>query len=383
MNGIYDLIIVGGGIHGVGVAQAGAAAGYRTLLLEKEQLAAGTSSRSSKLIHGGLRYLEHGRIGLVRELLRERALLLKNAPELVHLEPFFIPIYRQTRRRPWQVGLGLFLYTLLGGGGFRRLPKSEWGRLDGLRLEGLQAVLQYRDARTDDAGLTRAVMGSAVSLGAELRCPATFVAAAAGKESLLVTVEEAGRRQILRGRTLVNAAGPWVNPVLARISPAIRPLPVELVQGAHIVIDAPPVSGFYYLEARQDGRGVFVMPWRQLVLIGSTESLYHGEPDAVQPLPEEIGYLQQVVRDYFPGMRGETVEQFAGLRVLPTGAGGFWQRSRAVVLHRAEPVPQVLTIYGGKLTDYRVTAVKVLKMLQPLLPPRNRVADTADLVLNR
>ncbi len=381
MSTIYDLLIIGGGIHGVGVAQAAAAAGYRTVLLERQGLAAGTSSRSSKLIHGGLRYLEYGQFGLVRELLRERALLLKIGPELVRLVPFYLPIYRESRHRPWQIRLGLSLYRLLGGGAYRTVPGHQWHTLDGLRREGLQAVLQYQDGQTDDAGLTRAVSHSAEELGAELRCPASLVAAEVGEDSVQVRVEQGGRELTLQALVLVNAAGPWVNQVLGRISPSLRPLAIDLVQGTHIVIDTPPLSGVYYLEARQDGRPVLVMPWRGRTLVGTTESLYHGEPGEVLPLPEEITYLEQVVKDFFPGIGRRIVDQFAGLRVLPAGGGNFPGRSREMFLHSDQNTQRVLSIYGGKLTDYRLTAEKIMRKLQPLLPERKRIAHTADLRL--
>src|SRR6185436_2868679 len=177
----YDLLIIGAGIHVVGVAQAAAAAGYSVLLLEKTALAAGTSSRSSKLIHGGLRYLESGQLRLVRETLHERATLLRIAAELVRLVPFYIPIYRKTRRRPWEITIGLALYAALGGfspaSRFTRLPRHDWPTLDGIDTHELECVFRYYDAQTDDAALTRAVMRSAQSLGAELQMPAEFVAA--------------------------------------------------------------------------------------------------------------------------------------------------------------------------------------------------------------
>jgi len=179
----YDVVIVGGGIHGAGVLQAAAAAGHSALLIERLGLASGTSSRSSKLIHGGLRYLETGQFALVRESLRERAIHLRIAAELVELKPFYIPVYRNTRRRPWQLKLGLWIYALLGGFDpstrFGTVPKREWSSLDGLDTQGLEAVIRYHDAQTDDASLTRAVVQSALSLGAELAMPARFAAATA------------------------------------------------------------------------------------------------------------------------------------------------------------------------------------------------------------
>src|SRR6202163_1337857 len=177
----YDVVIIGGGIHGAGVLQAAVASGRKALLIERQALASGTSSRSSKLIHGGLRYLESGQFALVRESLRERAIHLRIAAELVELKPFFIPVYRDTRRRPWQLQLGLWVYALLGGFDastrFGTVPKREWSALDRLEPHGLYACIRYEDAQTDDALLTRAVVQSALSLGAELAMPASFTGA--------------------------------------------------------------------------------------------------------------------------------------------------------------------------------------------------------------
>jgi glycerol-3-phosphate dehydrogenase len=165
MTQSFDLVVIGAGIHGAGIAQAAAARGLSVLVLEQAGVASGTSSRSSKLIHGGLRYLESGQFSLVRECLQERALLLKLAAGLVELKPFYIPVYRDTARRPWLLYAGLSLYRMLGDGSaamrFRRVPQHDWKSLDGLDTTGLEAVFQYYDAQTDDTALTNAVMRSA------------------------------------------------------------------------------------------------------------------------------------------------------------------------------------------------------------------------------
>ena len=192
----YDVVVVGGGIHGAGVLQAAAAAGHSALLIERDGLASGTSSRSSKLIHGGLRYLESGQFALVRESLRERAIHLRIAAELVELKPFFIPVYRDTRRRPWQLKVGLWMYALLGGFDastrFGTVARSEWSSLDGLKTQGLEAVIRYYDAQTDDALLTRAVVQSALSLGAELAMPASFTGATLTEHGVKVFYNRGG-----------------------------------------------------------------------------------------------------------------------------------------------------------------------------------------------
>ncbi len=385
----YDIIVIGGGIHGAGVAQAAAAAGYKTLVVEQRALAAGTSSRSSKLIHGGLRYLETGQFKLVRECLRERQLLLRNAPRLVRLVPFHIPVYAETRRRPWQLRIGLSLYAVLAGlrrsAGFRSLPRADWPSLDGLRQQGLQAVLQYWDAQTDDRRLTEAVMASARSLGAELVMPAEMLDARWVDGTWRVTCRRGDQARTCCSQVLINAAGPWAGQVLKRITPASEPLPVDLVQGAHIVLEGGLRQGVYYLEAPGDGRAVFAMPWQGRVMVGTTETPFTGDPAAVAPKPEEIDYLLRTLGHYFPAYqqhRREDVEAFAGLRVLPAGKDAAFTRSRETVLHPAsDPRPRLLTIYGGKLTAYRATAEAVMKRLQTVLPRRKALADTTRLKL--
>ena len=385
-----DVVVVGGGIHGVGVAQAAAAAGHSVLLLEKRALAAGTSSRSSKLIHGGLRYLESGQLRLVRESLRERHILLTIAPELVQLKPFILPVYRSTRRRPWQLRLGLSLYALLGGLGtetrFAAVPRSDWSRLDGLQTRGLGTVLRYYDAQTDDAALTRAVMRSACSLGAELALPADFFGAELRDDAVIARYTRAGIPEECVARVLVNAAGPWVAQVMHRISPRVPSPRVELVQGAHIVVRDTIEGGIYYVESPRDGRAVFVMPWHGNLLVGTTETRLRGSPDHVHPLTAEKHYLVNVLRHYFPRHAqlqvADLLDAFAGVRVLPAGRGHAFHRSRETVLvcdreHR----PRALGIYGGKLTGWRATAEQVMERVSGSLPDARRRADTRTLKL--
>jgi glycerol-3-phosphate dehydrogenase len=388
----YDVVVVGGGIHGAGVLQAAAAAGHSTLLIERLGLASGTSSRSSKLIHGGLRYLESGQFALVRESLRERAIHLRIAAELVELKPFFIPVYRDTRRRPWQLKLGLWMYALLGGFDastrFGAVPKREWPSLDGLKTQGLEAVIRYHDAQTDDALLTRAVVQSALSLGAELAMPASFTRATLTEDAVAVVYDQNGSSVECTARVLVNAAGPWAPHVGGAIQPAISIPDVDLVQGAHIVLPFPVTAGIYYVESPTDGRAVFVMPWHGATLIGTTETPYRGEPDKVHPLPEEEEYLLAVARHYFPDFRHLTREhitqRFAGLRVLPAATQAAFDRSRETIFSTdREPKPRVLGIYGGKLTGWRAAAAHVLERISVSLPARPRRAATDQLILRR
>lgn len=388
----YDVVVVGGGIHGAGVLQAAAAAGHSALLIEQLGLASGTSSRSSKLIHGGLRYLESGQFALVRESLRERAIHLRIAAELVELKPFFLPVYRDTRRRPWQLSLGLWMYALLGGFDtstrFGSVPRREWTSLDGLETRGLDAVIRYHDAQTDDALLTRAVVQSALSLGAELAMPASFKGAVLSGDGVTVTYDEGGSTLECAARVLVNAAGPWATRVAGFIRPSI-PIPdVDLVQGAHIVLPFAVTAGIYYVESPTDGRAVFVMPWHGATLIGTTETPYRGDADAVQPLPAEEDYLLAVARHYFPAFRHlgreHITQRFAGLRVLPAATQAAFDRSRETIFTTdRELKPRVLGIYGGKLTGWRAAAAHVLTRIGSSLPPAARRAATDQLILRR
>jgi glycerol-3-phosphate dehydrogenase len=385
----YDLIVLGGGINGAGAAQAAAAAGHSVLVLEQyPSLAMGTSGRSSKLIHGGLRYLESAQFSLVRESLRERALLLELAPELVHLRPFYVPVYAFSRRPPWMIWAGLGLYALLGGlhrdNRFQRVHRADWGELDGLSAEDLRAVFRYYDAQTDDAALTRAVMASAQGLGAELRLGARCLGGELAAKGVRVRFAQNDREQEATGLALVNATGPWVNDVLAGFGPPMAPLPVELIQGAHLVLPGRLERGIYYVEA-EDGRAIFAMPWRENILVGTTETLWRDEAAASQPLDDEIAYLLASFQRLFPGIRAERdniVAAFAGLRVLPAAGGRAFSRPREVQLRGdgGRP-PRLLSVYGGKLTTYRNTATKVMMALAGALPQREARADTSRLRL--
>ena len=384
-----DVVVIGAGIHGAGVAQCAGARGYRVRVLERTAVAAGTSSRSSKLIHGGLRYLETYQWGLVRAALRERALLLRLAPELVRLVPFHIPVYRATRRRPHTIFAGLTLYAALGNfspaARFARVPRKGWSTLDGLSTLGLEAVFRYYDAQTDDAALTEAVMRSALQFDVALHCPAEFVAAEAVTAGYRVRYRADGREHEIETATLVNAAGPWAPTVAARIGPesssqpATRELPaVELVQGAHLIVAGALTAGCYYLEAA-DGRAVFALPWREATLVGTTETAYSGDPGGVMPQQGERDYLLATLRHYFPTHAAAVTGEFAGLRVLPRAATSAFARPRETQL--ATETPRLVHIFGGKLTTYRHTASEVMDRLAAGLPARRIYDDTAHLRL--
>lgn len=394
----YDVAVIGAGIHGVGVAQAAAAAGYSVLILEKNNIGSGTSSKSSKLIHGGLRYLESYQLSLVRKSLKERALLSRIAPDLVKLKPFYIPVYKKTTRRPLHIRIGLILYAILGGlhkdNLFKRIRRKKVERLDGLNKTDLQHVYRYYDGQTNDKELTQAVMKSAQQLGAKLKCPAEINSITKAENGFSLTYKDQDIEKEIEAKVVVNAAGPWVNEVHKLVTPkvssnglssiGINSLDIDLVQGSHIIINAPAPSGIYYLEA-SDQRAVFVMPYEydgQLrTMVGTTEKLYQGKADDVEATDEEIEYLLNVYNTYFPDILNvKVIEQFAGLRVLPKIEGSMFSRPRDTILHWA--TPGFLTLYGGKLTAYRSTSDLVIKKIKPVLGKRKRIAYTDQLYLS-
>ena len=380
----FDVVIIGGGIHGAGAAQAAAAAGHSVLLLEKNNLAYGSSSRSSKLIHGGLRYLESAQFHLVHECLRERHLLTRLAPDLVHLESFYIPVYESTSRNRLTLLTGLSLYAVLGGlkasARFHVLDKNQWPLLDGLKQQGLKAVYQYYDGRTDDKSLTHAVMNSAIELGAETVIPAEFVCAECEQDGVAVIYTENGIKKYCQASVLVNATGAWINPVLEKITPVKPVMNIDLVQGTHLVLDEMPIKHCFYFEAPQDNRAIFLLPWKNKTLLGTTETNFTGTPDNVLAQQFEKDYLLDIVHHYFPEKKTlNVVDEFSGLRVLPSGKENDFSKPRDTVLYQSHE--RVINIYGGKLTTYRLTAERIMKKIHCLLPARKVKALTRNILL--
>jgi len=380
----YDVVIIGGGIQGCAVAQAVQASGFTTLLLEKQDWAWATSSRSSKLIHGGLRYLQTGQFQLVRECLSEREWMLKTVPDLVKQNWFYIPLYKDSHFRPWQIHAGLFLYYCLSGlkphGRYRLVPKKEWGGLHGLKTENLQAVFSYQDAQADDRALTVAIKLSAERYGATCVTQASFLSAEKQNEGYAVTFECGDRVETVSTQMLVNASGPWVNQVLERVSPPLKQVDIDLVQGTHIVVDEKICDQCFYLESPSDHRAVFVLPWKGKTLIGTTETEFKGEPENTEPLQSEIDYLLATVRHHFPHQTLTFSTAFSGLRVLPKSSLlPSFLRSREVMINVEEGL---ISIYGGKLTAWRSTAERVLRKIEDQLGV-GRYIDTHDLPLDQ
>ncbi|MCW8854102.1 MAG: FAD-dependent oxidoreductase [Gammaproteobacteria bacterium] len=381
----YDLLIIGAGIHGAACAQAASAKGYKVLVLEQfEKPGLVTSSKSSKLIHGGLRYLESGQFKLVRECLEERHYLLKNAPALVKLVPFHIPVYKNTFRSALIIRIGLIIYSLFSRKSFSSVPKRKWKDLDGLNTKNLKTVFKYYDAQTDDQKLTAAVMSSAEKLGAVLHTNTTFDKADCTNDVCTVDFTQNKTLKSITTKLIINTAGPWVNPVLKKIHPQPEALDIELVLGTHIIINGQLTRGIYYLEAPQDQRAVFAMPWKNKIMIGTTETLYNDTPEKVTSPEADINYLLDVYNTYFSQKKSisDIEESFSGLRILPKATGSAFSRPRDTIIHHdITKTPRVFTLYGGKLTAHRATAEQLMKTIQPFLPAATRDIDTRKIKL--
>ena len=380
----YDVLIIGAGIYGCGAAQAAAASGYTTRIIEKNRIASGTSSQSTKLIHGGLRYLEQANLKLVYEALAEREHLLRLAPELVSREWFHIPVYEDSRRPVWMIRAGLLLYWLLSAGRsrFKQIPRRQWSELlPGLNQKGLKAVLAYEDAATDDASLTVAVAESAKQFGCEIS-ESTSLQRASYDGSCWHVKLSSGEQ--ITARILINATGAWINRLGNRIKPAPPQQAMHLVQGSHLMLNRH-CPGFIYSES-VDGRVIFFRPWQGKTLAGTTETPYAGDPARIKPTGEETASILASYNHYFPQMqckKSDIIGTYCGLRVLPESKGGAFAASReTVLLCDNEKQPTYIAIYGGKLTTYRRESARVVKLIGKTIPPPH-LADTRKIPLIR
>lgn len=375
---LYDIAIIGGGINGAACADHLSQCGYKVVVLEQyHQAGLVTSSKSSKLIHGGLRYLESAQFKLVYECLQQRKYLSKQHPDLVKLVPFHIPVYEDNARSPWLIRLGLSIYSLFSLKLFKTINKDNWHQLDNLKTKNLKTVFQYYDGQTNDTLLTQRVMQQAQDNGAELLTDACFMSANCVETLCTIKYRQQNKLHEITSRVIINTSGPWVNQVLQNITPEQSQLNIELIAGTHIAVAGKLDQGIYYLEAPQDKRAVFVMPWtsetgENQILIGTTESLFNDSPEKIAPTEKEINYLIQVYNHYFTLQisRDKVIDAFAGLRVLPASDVSAFSRSRDTIIHFDKTKkPQVFSVYGGKLTSHRVTAKKIGTIISRYLKP--------------
>jgi glycerol-3-phosphate dehydrogenase len=366
----FDLAIIGGGINGTGIARDAAGRGLRVLLVEQSDLASGTSSASSKLIHGGLRYLEHGAFRLVREALAEREVMLRMAPHVIRPMRFVLPAYPGPRSA-LLMRLGLFIYDHLGGREI--LPPTRTLDLThhavGQPLQRRYRVgFEYSDCWVDDSRLVVLNAIDAAERGAVIRTRTRCVRAEREDVWRLI-LNDRGHRDVATARVLVNATGPWVGPVAETVIRIPGPSRVRLVKGSHIVVRRLFDHDRGYILQSADRRVVFVLPFaRDFTLIGTTDEDFAGDPAAAAPSPEEINYLCESVNVYFREHigAGDVKWAFAGVRSLyDDGAKKPEDVTRDYHLtldERFREAP-VLTIYGGKITTYRRLAEAALARL--------------------
>jgi glycerol-3-phosphate dehydrogenase len=376
--GEYELIVIGAGINGAAIAREAAVAGFKVLIVERGDIACGTSSASSRLIHGGLRYLEHADVGLVYESLHERERLLTLAPHLVEPLELCIPIYRGARRGRFQVGVGLALYDLLSAG--KSLPRRRmFGRdemlakMPGLNPEDLVGGASYYDAQLRyPERLVVENVRDAVAHGAVLETytRVTRVSVERGRAAGIEWQSARGPGGA-RAPLIVNAAGPWVDEVLG---PIRHTRLIGGTKGSHIVV--PPFPGAprvgVYVEAGTDHRPFFILPWNELLLIGTTDERFEGDPSAAEIDARERAYLAGETERVFPGaagLAGRVLYTTTGVRPLPykpRGAEGAITRRHIIRRHRA--ARGVYSIVGGKLTTHRALAEDVLAKVRHELP---------------
>src|SRR6266568_355124 len=368
----YDLLIIGGGINGAGIARDAAGRGIRVLLVEQSDLAAATSSASTKLIHGGLRYLEQGALRLVHEALAEREVLLRNAPHLIRPLRFVLP-HHDALRPAWQLRAGLFLYDRLGGREI--LPGTEvldltHGEVAVPLKRRYKLGFEYSDCRVDDSRLAVLNAVDAAERGALIRTRTRL--ARADRDGLvwrLALKSRGGRREIVTARVLVNATGPWVALVAEQILRRNTSIPVRLVKGSHIVVPKLFGHDHAYIFQGGDGRVVFAIPYeRDFTLIGTTDEDFDGDPAGVGATPQEIAYLCETVSGYFRGLASphDAVWIYAGVRPLyDDGSAKAKDLTRDYVLAWDRPYREapLLTVYGGKITTYRKLAEAALEKI--------------------
>ncbi|MCM5551947.1 glycerol-3-phosphate dehydrogenase [Pleomorphomonas sp. NRK KF1] len=375
-----DILVIGGGINGCGIARDAVGRGYSVLLAEMNDLASGTSSASTKLIHGGLRYLEHYEFRLVREALTEREVLWAMAPHIIWPLRFVLPHHRGLRPA-WLLRLGLFLYDHLGGR--RRLPvtRSVDLRSDvtGKPLQGeYERGFEYSDCWVQDARLVVLNASDAAAHGATILTRTRVTAVARAEDCWIVTLRdvETGKDATVTAGLLVNAAGPWIDEVLRSAAGTPEARHVRLVQGSHIIVRKLYDHDRAYIFQNADGRIIFAIPYEgDFTLIGTTDRDYSGDPTDVRITAEEIAYLTAAASEYFktPITEADIVWTYSGIRPLyDDGASKAQEATRDYVLKLAgeENEPKLLNVFGGKITTYRRLAESALTLIEGALGAR-------------
>ncbi len=352
----FDLLVIGGGIVGAGIAEAATAHGLDVALVDKGDFGGATSSASSKLIHGGLRYLRLGDVGLVREAHQERrALMHVVAPHLVRRLPFLLPLYDDGPYRPWFVQSGILLYSTLARARLNGLVSVDRAHrmVPELRDEGLRSCALYADAWTNDGRLTLANVRAAADAGATVLNYAEVVSVRGG-EGAEILVD--GRTVSVRAAKVVNASGPWVDHV-RRLEDSSAKRSVRLSKGVHVLVDGAEDWDAALTISHDKVRVSFAVPWEGMLLLGTTDTLHDGEPETARVTDEDVA---QVVAEASVALDhvGPPRATFCGLRVLPGGEGGTASARRETVYSTGPS--GMLSVAGGKLTTYRRIALDAL-----------------------
>jgi glycerol-3-phosphate dehydrogenase len=373
---IYDVFVIGGGVNGCGIARDAAGRGLKVFLTEQGDLASGTSSASTKLIHGGLRYLEHYEFRLVREALIEREVLLKSAPHIIWPLRFVLPHHHGLRPRPL-IRVGLFLYDHLGGR--KILPPTRSVDLTtdvtGRPLkEQFTHGYEYSDCWVEDSRLVVLNARDAANRGAVIRTRTKCISARRNGNGWDIDIETGGKTDQIRAKALVNAAGPWVSHVLGSVTGHNAPDKIRMVKGSHLVVDKLYDHDRCYIFQNADGRICFAIPYEQnYTLIGTTDEDHQGDPGTPRITDAETGYLLSAVGEYFrrPVTRDMVRWSYSGIRPLyDDGASKAQEATRDYVLkldNGAGNAP-LLSVFGGKITTFRKLAEAALEKLAPFFP---------------
>lgn len=384
----YDLAIIGGGINGAAIARDAAGRGVRVLLLEQNDLASGTSSASTKLIHGGLRYLEHGAFRLVREALSEREVLLKTAPHIVRPMRFVLPAVPGPRS-PLMLRIGLFLYDWLGARrilpGTRSVDLTHYVAGDPLMRKFI-AGYEYSDCSVDDSRLVVLNSLDAAERGATIRTR-TRVTRAEREADWRLILNVQGRRDVVTARVLVNAAGPWAGVVAETILRTDEKPPIRLAKGSHIVVPKVFDHDRGYIFQNTDDRIVFALPFADdFTMIGTTDENFTGALDSVAPTADEVMYLCRAVNEYFRVKvePEQVVWAFAGVRSLYDESAGRdtpedVTRDYHLAFDERRSVAPVLTVYGGKITTHRRLAEDAMEKMAHFFQLHRRWTATTPL----
>jgi glycerol-3-phosphate dehydrogenase len=390
----FDVVVIGGGINGAGIAREAQLHGYRTLLVERDDFGAGTTSRATRLIHGGLRYLEHGEFALVYESLGEREALVREAPHLVHPLRLLVPVYRGDARAAWKVRAGLLLYDIFA---LRKsLPRNATmtrHKLDdyepGLNRDGLSATFLMSDAQVEfpERLVIEAVRDFTDAGGVALNhVAATHILSPGGVLRSVTLRDSCGDESEIAAKVVVNAAGPWADAVLAGTDAERHDRLIGGTKGSHLVVEwaAGPTHAIF-ASAKEDGRPFFILPWYRYTLIGTTDIRYDGDPSKARATGDEVRYLLNEANRLFPSSplaREDILYTYSGVRPLPYTPGeeeGTISRSHFVLDHAKRGGPNgLLSIVGGKLTTYRSLARVALKAIAKHAAPSGVRSSTPE-----